>query len=129
MPSVASSTRTYFIGGLLYFQIAREGSFPLGLKPSCQGLLSARLKPCPDTKQDTNLLIRCSCRLGGGRFWPVRDFHILEPILIRLDDHVGSDGVAGLKLVERRGRFDDVGHGHRVHEAGGGLVVVVAGAG
>ena len=57
------------------------------------------------------------------------DFDVLQPILAGLDDDIGGDGVAGLKLIDLRGRLEGVGHDHGVHEAGDGLVVDVGGSG
>ena len=70
------------------------------------------------------------CGLVGWGLRVADDFDVLEPVgVVGLDDHVGGDGVAGLELIERGGGLDGVGHDHRVHEAGDGLVVDVGGSG
>ena len=51
------------------------------------------------------------------------NFNILQPIHVPLDDDISRDGVAGLELIERRSGLDDVGHDHRIHETGDGIVV------
>ena len=55
------------------------------------------------------------------------DFDVLQPVLVRFDDDIGGDGVAGLQLIQRGRRLDGVGHDHLVHEAGDGFVIDVGG--
>jgi hypothetical protein len=54
-----------------------------------------------------------------------RDFNVLQPVFVGLDDNVGGDGVARLQLIDVRWRFEGVGHEHLVHESGDGFVVDV----
>ena len=39
------------------------------------------------------------------------------------DQHIGGDGVAGMQLAENARILQLVGHGHRIHEAGNGLMI------
>ena len=62
---------------------------------------------------------------ASGSFRVPGDFDVLQPVLVRLDDDIGGDGVAGLQLIQHGRRLDGVGHDHRVHEAGDGFVIDV----
>ena len=57
------------------------------------------------------------------------DFDVLQPVLAGIDDNIGGDGIAGLELIDLRGRLEGVGHDHGVHKAGDGFVVDVGHAG
>jgi len=51
------------------------------------------------------------------------DLHIFQPVFVGVDDHIGGNGVAGLQLIDLRGRLERVGHNHLVHEARYGFVI------
>jgi len=51
------------------------------------------------------------------------DLHVLQPIFIRLDDHIRSDGVSGFQFIEHGSGLDRIRHDHRVHEARDGFVI------
>ena len=68
-------------------------------------------------------IVRSGCGLVVGSCRVPGDFDVLQPVSIVLNDDIGSDGVAGLELIERRSGSDDVGHDHRIHETWDEIVV------